>query len=371
MAKKHVVYIVSHIHKSLAFEWIVSGLRKDIKFTFILLNPSGSLLEDFLIHHQINVKRITYRNKKDFIPAFLKTFFFLLFKRPQIVHAHLLDAQLIGLTAAWFAGIRKRIYTRHNSNYHHVYHPQGVKFDLWSNKLATHIISISQATDVTLHQLENASASKIIKIPHGFDLNLFAEVPAIRVDSIKAKWNIPADRPIVGVIARHIEWKGIQFIIPAFKKFLEQYPTATLVLANASGPYHETLLKLLSDVQKNHIVLIPFEEDVTALYPVFDMYVHTPVDSLCEAFGQTYCEALAAGIPSIFTPSGIGAEFIQNEKNALLVDFQNSDSIYKAMINLWGNPELRNHLIKNGRQDVFSKFGLDSMLNSLKKLYDA
>lgn len=320
--------------------------------------------------HQIDVKRITYRGKRDFVLAFFKIFFFLLFKRPRIVHAHLLDAQLIGLTAAWLIGIKKRIYTRHSSNYHHAYHPEGVKFDVWSNRLATNIISISQATDATLLQLEKVPPSKIVKISHGFDLNVFVQVPASRVDLIKTKWHIPADGPIIGVIARHIEWKGIQFIIPAFKKFRERYPSACLVLANASGPYHETLLKMLFGIPKDRIILIPFEEDIAALYPVFDIYVHTPIDPICEAFGQTYCEALAAGVPSIFTLSGIAAEFINHEENALVVDFQNSEAIYEGLINLTENPELRSRLIRIGRQDVFLRFGLESMMNSLKKLYD-
>ena len=370
MAGKHIVYIVSHIHKSLAFEWIASGLKNDYKLTFILLNTSSSSLEDFLIQEKVNVKRITYRSKKDFLSAFIRTFFFLVIERPLIVHAHLLDAQLIGLTAAWLSGIRHRIYTRHNSNYHHVYHPKGVRFDLWSNRMATQIISISQATDKTLLQLEQVPHRKVIKIPHGFDLNAFANVPHDRSISVKAKWKIPNDQFNIGIIARHIEWKGIQYIIPAFQKFLKENPKACLVLANASGPFHEKIVDLLKSIPANHFILIPFEEDVAALYSVFDLYVHTPIDPICEAFGQTYVEALATGIPSIFTLSGIAEEFIVNDRNALVVKFKDSDDIYLALMRLWKDTELRNHLVVNGRQVVFSQFGVTRMITSLRKLYD-
>ncbi len=370
MVQKHVVYIISHVHKSLAFEWIAEGLKSNYKLTFILLNASPSALEDFLIHHQVEVKRISYRSKQDFPMAFVKTFFYLLFKRPQIVHAHLFDAQLIGLTAAWLTRIRKRIYTRHNSNYHHVYHPRGVQFDRWSNRMATDIISISQATDKTLLEWEHVPFSKVKKISHGFDLNVFAEVPLERTEHIRKKWHIQNQHPTVGVIARHIEWKGIQFIIPAFQKFMNENPSAYLVIGNASGPYHNTIKELLKLIPTDRTIVIPFEEDVAALYSVFDIYVHTPVDTICEAFGQTYVEALAAGIPSIFTLSGIAAEFIQHDRNALVVDFKDSEGIYHALTRLWMDRELRNHLIENGRQDVLSQFGVGEMLTSLKRLYD-
>ena len=59
MAGKHIVYIVSHIHKSLAFEWIASGLKNDYKLTFILLNDSVSSLENFLVYQNMEVKRIS------------------------------------------------------------------------------------------------------------------------------------------------------------------------------------------------------------------------------------------------------------------------------------------------------------------------
>lgn len=370
MRQKHIVYIVSQIHKSLAFEWIASGLKNDYKLTFILLNATSSSLEDFLIDQSIEVKRFSYRGKQDFLFAFIKTFLYLLIKRPRVVHAHLFDAQLIGLTAAWLAGIHKRIYTRHNSNYHHVYHPRGVRFDIWSNRMATEIISISQATDKTLLELEHVPQSKVVKIPHGFDLNVFAEVSLERTEHIREKWRIRKQHPAVGIIARHIEWKGIQFIIPAFQKFLNENPSACLVIANASGPYHSVIKELLKSIPADRAILIPFEEDVAALYSAFDLYVHTPVDPICEAFGQTYVEALAAGIPSVFTLSGIAAEFIRHERNALVVDFKDSVDIYHALKRLLTDNDLIEHLVENGRQDVFSRFGLERMLASLKKLYD-
>ncbi|MFZ1808150.1 MAG: glycosyltransferase family 4 protein [Cyclobacteriaceae bacterium] len=367
--QKKVVYIISKIYKSLAFEWITTGLKSDYQLSFIVLNPSVSPMEEFLLNNNVEVKRIRYRGKKDFVVAFIKTFLFLMIKRPQIVHAHLLDAQLIGLTAAKITFIQKRIYTRHNSNYHHVYHPQGIRFDLWSNRMATHIVSISQATDYTLLRLEGASPDKIVKIPHGFSFNTFDNVDEGQSMRMKRKWMISGQYPVIGVIARHIEWKGIQFIIPAFKKLLNEYPKAILILANADGPYIKTISELVKTIPSASLVIIPFEEDVAALYSTFDLYIHTPVDSLCEAFGQTYVEALAAGVPSIFTLSGIAVEFIEDNKNALVVDFKNSDSIYQTMVKLLKDSKLRRRLVENGKQDVLSRFGIEPMLIALRNLY--
>jgi glycosyltransferase involved in cell wall biosynthesis len=370
MNKTKVCYIVSNIHKSLAFEWIASGLDKRFQLEFILLNPSSSPLEEFLKNLGVPIKRITYRGKKDFISACFKTVSYLSSSRPKIVHAHLLDAQLVGLGAARLVGIRSRIYTRHTSNFHHVYHPKGVLLDRLSNRLATQIISISQATDITLFQLEQVPKSKVKKIPHGFDLKVFSDVPFERINLLKKKWNIGEGRPVVGVIARQIEWKGVQFIIPAFAKLMNEYPNAQLVLANATGPYHQNILELLKYIPRDRVVLIPFEEDIAALYPTFDLYVHVPTDPLSEAFGQTYVESLAAGVPSVFTLSGVAAEFIEADKNAVVVNYKNEDSIYHALTRLLNDDNLRKNIVVNGRRDVFSRFQMKDMIYALEKLYD-
>lgn len=371
MKKKHVVYIVSNVQKSVAFENTAQALNPFYKLTFLLLNPAGSDLQDFLIQNNIAVSKITYRGKRDLLPAFFRIFFFLLFNRPQVVHAHLFDAQMVGLSAAWLAGIRTRIYTRHTSNFHHIYHKKGVKYDRFSNRLATRIISISQATDFTLLELEKVSPSKVVKIPHGFDLDQFVNVQQSRVDTIRAKWKIPNQQPVIGVVARFIEWKGIQYIVPAFKEFLKTNPAACLVLCNATGPYKQNLELLLKEVPAANQVIVPFEADMAALYKLFDIYVHTPVSSLVEAFGQTYVEALASGIPAIFTRSGIAAEFVEHKKHAWVVPFENSESILEGMTALWKDKSLQNILVENGRQVVISQFKMQDMINSLHKLYNA
>ena len=114
---------------------------------------------------------------------------------------------------------------------------------------------------------------------------------------------------------------------------------------------------------------IEFEEDNAALFKCFDVFVHVPINTKIEAFGQIYIEALAAGIPGIFTLSGVAAEFIQDKKNALVVNFNSSDEIYNAINELIHNNELRNRIIENGRKDIAQLFSLSLMIEKLEKIY--
>ena len=80
-------------------------------------------------------------------------------------------------------------------------------------------------------------------------------------------------------------------------------------------------------------------------------------------------EALAAGVPSIVTLSGIAHEFIQDRHNALVVPYRDSDAILEAMNSLMRDSELRNSIITNGRSSA-EQFRLEPFIEKLKVLYE-
>jgi glycosyltransferase involved in cell wall biosynthesis len=367
-----IIYVVSLVNKSYGFEWLADALKKkSYDLVFILLNPGNTSLEEYLVSNKIKVYRVYYSRKKDFLSAFLKVFKILLKEKPDIVHCHLFEANLIGLATARLLGIKKRVYTRHHSTLHHYYYPNGVKYDKLVNWLSTDIIAISQIVKEVLISMDKADKKKIHMVPHGFNLDFFEFIDADRLEKFRLKYKIkPNKKPIIGVISRYVDWKGIQYIIPAFKKFLENYPDSFLILANAQGLYKNHIEYLLKQLPQGSYVEIEFEEDLLALYKSFDMFIHVPVDEHSEAFGQIYVEALAAGVPSVFTLSGISKEFIKDKENALVVDFKNSYQIYEALMQLMQNEFLRTKLITNGKLSV-KNFSMDKYVSELIKVYES
>ncbi len=355
----------------MAFEWLAaSDLQKRIELNFILLNPGESYLETFLKQKNIPVTLVKYSGKKSMARAFTQVFFKLIKLRADVVHAHFLDANLVGISAAFLARVPRRIYTRHHSSFHHFYFPKGVYYDMLVNYMSTKIVAISKVVHQILVEKERVSESKISLIHHGFHLNLFENVDNSRIEEVRKRNKVPEHSyPLLGVIARFEDWKGIQFIVPAFRKLLENYPEAHLILANANGVYEGEVDKLLATLPEKSFTKIRFEYDIPALYKLFDVYVHTPVNNHSEAFGQTYVEALASRVPSIFTASGVATEFIENEVNALVVDYQNSGQIYDAVIRLLENDQLRENLKGNGYASVKKRFELQKMVDSLTQLY--
>ncbi len=362
-----VTYIIADINKALAFEWVADGLvERDIDLNVILLNANESELEAFLIKRNVSVCRFGETN---YLKLFVRLLINLANNRPDVVHCHLRRAELIGIPVAFVLAIRKRIFTRHSSTYNHLYHPKGVWIDKIVNRLATQIIAISENVKTVLVDMEGTNESKIHLIHHGFDLHYFSNVDNADVTALKLKHSIPDGRKFIGIIARYTWWKGYEYSLPAVAKFIKAHPEYCLVLANANGNNALEIKALLEEcLDSEDYVEIMFESNLAALYHLFDFYVHVPFDSRVEAFGQTYVEALAAGVPSIFTLSGVAVEFIQHERNALVVDFKNEIQIEEALIRLNSDQVLQEHLVRNGK-DIVQMFDLPVFLDKLRVIY--
>ncbi|MEO7924523.1 MAG: glycosyltransferase family 4 protein [Chitinophagaceae bacterium] len=370
--RRKVVYIISHIDKAIGFEWIAEKLDPaKFELSFILLNDKPSYLTRHLAEKGIAVQEIPVGSKKNLPFLLLKVIKALRKEKPDVIHTHMYIADIIGQTAGKIVGVKKRVYTRHSSNENRKYHNKK-RIDNLVNSLSTHILAISENVKKILVTEERVDPRKIRLIHHGFDLDRFSNVTSKEVEDLSVKYNPRQKRPVIGVVARYSHWKGIQYTIEAFKKLLADYPNALLLLANAKhGDYKDELAALLSELPESSYHEIEFEHNLFALYQLFDVYVHIPIDAELEAFGQTYVEALAAGIPSVFTNSGVAREFIRNGENALLVDFKDAGQVYRAILELLENADLRNRLIKNGREDVKSFFSLERMIGNLERLYAA
>jgi glycosyltransferase involved in cell wall biosynthesis len=252
---------------------------------------------------------------------------------------------------------------------HHEYFPHVVKYDHMINYFSTKIIAVSENIRTILIEKENVQSKKINVIYHGFDLSNFDNVNTSCVIELQKKYSITPNMFVVGMISRYTHWKGIQYVIPAFKKLLKEFPQAVLVLANASGDYEIEIKSLLKNLPEGSYREILFEKDSPSLFKMFNVFVHVPIDDHSEAFGQVYVEALAAKCPSIFTISGIAKEFIIPDKNSIVVPFCNSEAIYFAMKNQLLDPTKSESLVLNGFNDVHKQFAIEIMIDKTLEYY--
>jgi glycosyltransferase involved in cell wall biosynthesis len=366
------IIFISNVTKAMEHEWFADFTDKEkFDFEFILFNSLNSELHNYLIKSGFRCRN--YRLHSNYmIPFHIVFFTFLILKRrPDFVHCHLFQASLVGIISAKIAGLKKRIYTRHHTDVHHVYHPHAVKYDLLVNRLSTHIIAVSNNSRNVLVNLEQVDPSKITVIPHGIPEKLINKsVPAAEVSEMRKKYGLEKSNPIIGVISRFVPEKGIQYIIPAFKSLLSGFPEAKLVLANAKGKYENEILKFLEDLPAESYLLIKFENKIDPLFASFDVFVHAPIDETCEAFGQVYIEAMSLGVPMVCCVSGIAHDLVINERNALVAEYKSAESLRSQITRMLTDRQLRETIIRNAFEDV-RKHTFEKKFAAILKIYES
>ena len=321
--------------RAVYFEWLAEKINPDkFELSFILFSKGDSILERYLKSKQIPVIRIHYEGKKDVPLATLKCAAALRTLKTDVVHCHLFEASLLGTVAAALAGVPQRIVSRHYSDFHHVYHPKAVRYDRLINRFATRIHAISR--NVMQILIEREAVLPVVS-PSTTATISFAQVPESETKFFRELLNISGPGPVIGAISRFEEWKGLQYLIPAFKSLLSTHPNAVCVLANAYGPHDAELRKLLVEIPDANLRLLqPIDRPIGGLYGVMDIFVHVPVTESAEAFGATIVEALAAGVPSVLTRSGVSREFSEDAQVALLC-LINADAIHQALLRILRN----------------------------------
>jgi glycosyltransferase involved in cell wall biosynthesis len=200
----------------------------------------------------------------------------------------------------------------------------------------------------------------------------------VKIAALSEKHGIRTDgrSPIVGMIARPFEWKGLDHSIPAFRMVLEQFPKAKLYIFNwKMTPHTERYERMLATLPEGSWRTVYFEPEVVALFPAFDVLVHVPEDPHAEAFGLVYAEALMTGVPAVFTRSGIMHDLdLTRCAGISMVPFKDTAAIARSVIS-WlraaPDPTQRADLARHNSAYLREVIDIRLKMKALNDLYDS
>jgi glycosyltransferase involved in cell wall biosynthesis len=248
-----------------------------------------------------------------------------LLERPRLVYCSGRLATIFGILLGKLCLIPNRIFTRH-----HGLEIQASKLILpriiekLTNRFATKIVAISNlARDILIR--ENVNPIKIEVIHNGIDLE-----QALKVRQLRQRRNESDKKDlIIGVVSRLTYWKGVENTAIAFKRILEIFPNAKLEIYGSKMDSYADILGVLTKLPTSRYQFFEPDGDIFSKYQNFDLFIHVPIGLSEEAFGLVYLEALAAGVPSIFTRSGILDE-LDVGTSAIIIDYNDSTGIELA-----------------------------------------
>ena len=256
--------------------------------------------------------------------------------RPDVIHTHLFDADLVGTLVARACGVRC-CSTIHSGTFFEA------RRHRWRYRCLALLVSrffpVSQALSDVLVQRCRVPAARAHVIRNGIDMTRFAPSPA--------RDGAVTRGPIIGTLARLIPSKGIRILLDAIPHLLQKYPEA-LLLVGGGGEEQEALERQARALGiADRVVFVGPVQDPRDFYRRLDVFV---LPSLDEAFGLVVLEAMAMGLPVIGTRVGGVPEVLTHGVNGWLVEPGDSAVLAAGLRTLWADPILRRRVAEEGRR---------------------
>lgn len=216
----------------------------------------------------------------------------------DVVHAHLYRSCIYGRLAARMAGTPVVVTTEHSIGETHL-ERRRMTLGVRALYLGTDLCSDATiaVSDAVAHRLTKwgVPARKIEMIPNGLDFNRVAFDAAART-RIRDEFALPQDAYVIGVLGRLDPIKRFDLVIRAAAPLLDE---AHRLLIVGDGQIRPDLEAEAARLGVAELVTFAGERhDVAAMLSSLDLFI---ASSEQETFGLSVLEALANGIPALFT----------------------------------------------------------------------
>ena len=232
---------------------------------------------------------------------------------------------------------------------------------------AKKIIAISQAVKkYVIDNYNNINVKNIAVIRYGIEYKILSSYTKT-LNIFKKKYNLQGYY-VLGVAARLVRQKSIDFLIKSFSEYNKNFNPKSKLLIAGKGPLKKELEELVASLNlKKSVKFLGFQSDINTFYRSIDVFCLT---SSYEGLGLAILEAVAFKKPIITSNCSAMPEIIKHNKNGLLVDHLNIGQLVKA-IQALEDPKLRNKISFNSTKFLKKKFSLPLMIKKTIRIYNS
>ena len=278
--------------------------------------------------------------------------------RPDVVHSHMVHANLLARAARLVQPVRFLVSTAHNID------EGGRKMDVayrLSDATSELTTNVSEAGLARYRSVRAVRSDKSLFVPNGVDLEEFAA---------------PAD---AGAGIREQLGLTDRFVWLAVGRFREQkdYPNMLRAFAEHGRDSHLLLVgdgELLPDMKElaqtlgvaDRVTFLGLRNDVPALLGSADGYL---MSSAWEGLPLVLLEAAAAGLPTVATDVGGNADIVR-PGSGILVPPADHGALAAAMTELEQTPaETRNRMGAAAQEHVRRTYDIDQVVGTWENIY--
>lgn len=292
-------------------------------------------------------------------------------EKPDIVHTQTPKAGIVGMMAAWLAGVPIRMHTitglpllvetgfrRFVLNW----------VERFTNLFATNVYPNSKAMMKIMVDNRLVSGKKVKVLANGSSNGINTKRFSPEADFPRLQKN--DDVFTFVFVGRIVKDKGINELAHAFQRLTEVNKNIKLILVGAYEDNLDPISNESREIINNNpqIEAVGGQRDVRPYYAMADVLVFP---SYREGFPNVVMEAGAMGLPSIVTDINGCNEIIIPGKNGEIIPPQNEDALYNKMKEWIDNPDKVKSMAQNAREMITSRFEQQAVWDALHAEYDS
>ena len=216
---------------------------------------------------------------------------------------------------------------------------------------------------------EGYDPSKIVVIRNGVDLTRFTAAPD--EGRIRRELGVADGAPLVAVVSRLTEMKGLEQFLEAAAALKPRYPDARFLIVGETAPNNLEYLPTLQALAErlgitDRVIFAGIRSDVPALLSSVNVSV---MPSLNEALSNVLLESMAAGAPTVATRVGGTPEALVDGVSGLLVPPADSGALARAISRLLDDATFASRLGSEARARVTDALSVERMVGATENLY--
>jgi len=246
--------------------------------------------------------------------------------RPDVLHSHMIHANIFARTARILCRIPVLVCTAHNIYEGKKWREYAYRYTDRFCDLTTNVCHAGAARAIAIRTVPQA---KIKYMPNGVDVQRFSPDGLVRS---KARAEMALDGKFVFLaVGRYEEQKDYPNMLRAFALVYKEDPTVVLLLAG-DGVLKSKMEVLARTLDlANNVRFLGIRRDVPDLMNAADSYV---MSSAWEGMPMVLLEAAAMGLPIVTTDVGGNGDVVLNGLNGILVPARDAVKLAEAMTTL-------------------------------------
>ncbi len=286
--------------------------------------------------------------------------------RPDVVHSHMVHANLLSRLSRLLAPIPVQVSTAHN-------YSEGARWREIAYRLTDPLCDLT--TNVCVKCVEHfvevgaAPKNRIRYMPNGLDVATFKHLPDAR-DAKRRELGVPDDTFLWLAVGRLEEQKDYGNLVSAVKQMAAEgdaHPFCVVVAGGGSLKASLTDLAKESGLDGSRLRFLGERKDVIELMAAADGFV---MSSAWEGLPMVLLEAGAARLASVVTDVGGNKEVVRDGESGFVVPPHDSEALASGMRRLMAlDTQGLEEMGERSRKKIVSQFSLDGVVDRWEELY--